>query len=137
MPRFQLSLRTLLVAMTMVALIAAVVGQRANVQKQAVYLLEEKGSSVAYRHQEAAPRTEWHLVDHPAPKWLRKVIGDDFFRTVTAAWIDSKSFTDADLDILVRLPELEYLFVSARSAGMTAKGLTHFQRRHPKCFVQE
>ena len=60
----------------------------------------------------------------PGPEWLRERLGVDYFSSVVGA--DMFYATDADLECLVRLPNLRRLYLE-RSIDVTDAGLKHLE----------
>jgi hypothetical protein len=83
----QYSLRTLLIFVTLFALACSwftVKMQQAKRQREVVESLIKSGSFVAYDY-EMNSKVWIKLLNQkiPGPEWIRKMLGDDFFRTVT------------------------------------------------------
>ena len=72
---FQFSLRTLLVAVAVVAVRLALTANAARKQRAAVAAIEALGGSVRYEHEQNSPSLE----PLPGPKWLRELVGEEYF----------------------------------------------------------
>jgi len=86
--RFQFSLRTLLLVVTLCALACsrlAVKMQQAKRQQVAVTEIKELGGTVTYDWQIDADGHSRPNAQPPGPVWLRNVLGDDCFGNVTVA----------------------------------------------------
>jgi hypothetical protein len=84
---YQYSLRTLLIFVTLFAVACswfAVKMQQARRQREIVESLIKSGGFVGYDY-EMDSRVWIKLLNQkiPGPEWIRKMLGDDFFRTVT------------------------------------------------------
>ncbi len=73
------SLRTMLLAFTLLALWLGVQTDRAIKQRRAVEVVERLGGSVNYRHQRKGENGYDRKAEHWSPTWLRRFVGDDFF----------------------------------------------------------
>lgn len=62
-----------------------------------------------------------HHVDPPGPKWVRLILGDDFFVEVTQIQLYTDEVNDATLAVIAKLPRIDSLIV--KSDGVTNKGL--------------
>jgi hypothetical protein len=90
------------VLLTLICIWLGKISVEARQQKEAVAWVKEHLGTVHY---------DWQLLDAlakkpkglepPGPRWLRKLIGDDFFQTAEAVWI-----TDVDIDDLSQLADL-------------------------------
>ena len=60
-------------------------------------------------------------VQPPEPGWLRGMLGDDFFKSVTHLNLSGSQVADAGLGHLKALPELRALYLS--STNVTDAGL--------------
>ena len=113
---FQFSLRTIFIVMTLLALWLGYITHRARQQKQAVEAIEKLGGEVSYDYEPAGPA------------WLRRLIGIDYFASVTTVELLGREVTDAGLEHLKRLTSLRRLFLSGTQisgAGLEyLKGLT-------------
>jgi internalin A len=62
-------------------------------------------------------KIDWNATS-PGPAWLRKLIGDDYFRTAIAVYLNNPNakLTKADIDSVVNLPALKhFVFDNSRS----------------------
>ncbi len=98
----------------------------ARQQKAAVEAIEKLGGQVVYDYQ----RDEFDTTSKcPGPAWLRKLLGDDLFANVRRVDL-TVEITDADLETLKRLPQLQELCLgfSVSDAGLERlKGLAQLQ----------
>lgn len=99
MKRFtRISLRTLLILITVFGVWLAVQVNRAHRQREAVAWVLGNGGEV------------WKTdTEHPAPKWLRDMIGDEYFQNVVEVHLDWLQVTD--LTPLASLTKLESLYL--------------------------
>ena len=86
---FQFSLRTLFVLLTVLCVWLAVTVNRARKQREAVAAIEAVGGMVLYEHQ-------YDDSEPPGPKWLRELVGDEYFVSVDVVFFVEA--TDADLE---------------------------------------
>jgi Leucine-rich repeat (LRR) protein len=106
---FRLSLRALLVLVTILCLAFAKLSLAARRQQAAVAWVIKSGGRVTYDWQEGESRT------FPAPAWLRSLLGDDYFQTPTHVTLTH--LRGVDLMPLYQLGGL-------RSLNLTSDGLT-------------
>jgi len=108
------SLRSLLILITVVAVWLGIKTTQARRQKAAVAAIEASGGMVRYNFQEpppgGRPPGEQPAVDPPGPKWLRDLIGDEFFQDVVeVSWAHNAEITTDDLRWLADFPMLDKL----------------------------
>lgn len=122
---FQFSLRALLLLMTGFGIWFGIRMDRARRQERAVGVLRECGDifyESQFNHRSLKSLTKktkpWR------PKWLRSIVGDDFFDRVYAAYL-FRSPSDEDLKYLRDLPDIETLIIS--SPQVTGKGIEHLR----------
>jgi Leucine-rich repeat (LRR) protein len=104
----RISLRTTLVVVTLLCIMLAFKVRKVERQKEAVAWVEEMGGQVEY---DSAFDFAGHRAELPGPKWLRDMIGVDYFDTVSYA-----SFSDAqvdDLSVIANLTTLRELWLEA------------------------
>ena len=125
---FRYSLRTLLLAMVVISLALGWFTARmkkAKRQKAAVSAIVSLSGLVVFDDQPddltAAPTVS------PVPRWLRNLLGDDFFRTA----VHVVAFNDASMEAVRELPEIRRLdFVGgpATDAGLVhVRGLSQLE----------
>jgi hypothetical protein len=137
--RFQFSLLSLLVLMVAVALPFAWLAAELKVarkQKEAVEGIRNAGVAVAYDY-ECNPFTSPLPLPGdkpPGPAWLRKLLGDDLFADVW--WIDFRGpeVSDAGLEHLKRLPQLQEL--DLRGTNVTDAGVKNLKQALPNCQIR-
>jgi Leucine-rich repeat (LRR) protein len=125
---YQYSLRTLFVFMTLCAVACswlAVKMRQAKKQQEAVEAIQKVGGSVTYDYVYAGkPNPQ-------PPPWLRELFSDDFFATVACVDFDNTQVTDAGLEKLKGLTQLQALFLEntqVTDAGLESlKGLTQLK----------
>ncbi|MGD0897974.1 MAG: hypothetical protein ABR915_09055 [Thermoguttaceae bacterium] len=124
---YQYSLRTLLLLMLLVSVGMSLVAnrmRRAERQREAVAAIKRSGGLVWYEHEDGRPFPS--PTPPPGPLWLRRLLGDDFFRRVVAAYVAS----DADFKYLGQLDCLTRVCCRG-TLGET--GLMHIlELRHPR-----
>ncbi len=146
--RFQFSLGSMLLLMTVFGVWFGIRMDRARRQERAVAALGERGG-VSYDSAFPNMHNPKRFVKKApyGPKWLRAIVGDDFFDRVRAVFL-YESTTDFDLEKLKDLPDVESVIISSTqvtdagvaqlrhlpdlkelilSCQMTDAGLTHLQ----------
>ena len=105
----KVSLRTFLLAITVLCVWLGFIVNRANKQKQAVAWVREHGGTVYYDFEFYKENSEFPYKDAepPGPDWLRKWIGIDYFADVTYVSLCDEQITD--LGPLANLIELRIL----------------------------
>ena len=125
--RCQLSIRSVLVLVTAVAIPCGWLASETELarrQREMVETIREHGGRVLYDYQKPfGTRAEQN--EPTGPRWLRNLLGDNFFSEVENAWIRSSDVTDADLANVKYLPELTALNLS--NTNITDAGLVHFE----------
>jgi Leucine-rich repeat (LRR) protein len=114
---FQFSLRTLFVFILICAVAASWLGrkiERKREEQVAVTAIAESGSIVRYDGSKFEPT---------GPKWLRRLLGNGFFSEVSG--IEFHKATDAQLEYLDALPQLQYLTLTGND--ITDAGLIHLK----------
>jgi hypothetical protein len=123
---FQFSLRTLLIFVLLVSIGMSWLGVKmelARRQREAVEAIEKAGGRVTYDSQVDAPFFD-PLAEPPAPKWVRPILGDDFFCDVTRVQVGG-SFGDHEASHLKALTKLVFLYL--RETQVTDAGLPHLE----------
>jgi hypothetical protein len=122
--RFQYSLRTLLIAVTVVGVLSGWVGiimKRVYYQRQVVAKIQALDWQVAYDYEIRGEKTENGERLPPGPSLVRWMLGNDAFAYVEVVWTLNKHAKDQDLLLLLALPELKE--VSLDGPGITDDGL--------------
>jgi hypothetical protein len=108
------SLRTLMIAVTLLCAVMAVVSSRANRQRLAVLRIKEARGLAYYDYQlddNFNPRID--ELPGPGPDWLRAFIGTDYFATVVSVRVNLA--TDELLEATAELPHLRELRIACDS----------------------
>ncbi len=95
-----------------------------QVRRRAVAVIEGLGGQVKYRH-----TVGLLLQPRPGPVPLRKLLGDDYFFKVVGVDLRGTQVTDADLESLVGLRDLQILLLN--DTKITDAGLRHLWRIGP------
>lgn len=126
-PRLRFSLRTLMIAMTVVCVFLGYRVHRARVQRDAVAVLNEASVSLEY---------DWWLAgldSPPGPDWIMELIGREYFQEVESAevydfeWSGEESVFD-QLARLPRLKRVEFYCDFDRRHLEKLTGLKHLER---------
>ncbi len=112
------SLRTLLVVMTVLCVWLGFKVNAARRQKEAVDAILKAGGFVNYDY-ELAPVKSGKQDDFPiyvsasppAPEWMRKYLGDEYFQDVIGVRFANRTISESDLAQLAKLPELIWVYV--------------------------
>jgi hypothetical protein len=105
--RFRYSISSFLIAIALVSALLGKMSIEARRQKAAVEWVRDHGGGVLYDWNEHHMEYWTPPPDHPYPKWLRELFGDDYFQTVTYVWVDSSNLTT-----LKNLPKIHTLILS-------------------------
>ena len=114
------------------------------IEKEVAALVWSKGGRVCYQHEEGMlpphlkPRREkpercWH--PEMAPVWLRRLVGDDCFQTVTVVFVRGGDYGDAEFEVIGRLKNVRLLYVSNACASVSQTGLARFHKSHLDCEI--
>ena len=133
--RFQFSLRSLLVLTLAVALPCSWLAtemKKAREQKEVVEWVEELGGQVSYDYERDSSGNDIPNAQPPGPAWLREWLGVDAFVNVVGVFLQNLAVTDAGLEHLKELTQLQELFLGdtqVTDAGLEhLKGLSHSNR---------
>ena len=110
---YQFSLRTLLVLVLLASVgmsWLAVRMQRAKRQREAVEEIRRLGGEVMYDHKWIAPGSSIPNPEAPGPAWLRKLLGDDFFASVTWVALGEPEMRATGLEYLTWMPQFPELY---------------------------
>lgn len=127
--RFQFGVRSLLAFLVAVSVPLGWFAwelQRARRQREAVEAIVKAGGEVFYDHQTEA--ADWNLIpitEPTTPRWLRELLGDDFFNEVTVVACDDTRLDDNDVRHLKELANVERLFLTGTQ--ITDSGLTNLE----------
>ena len=100
----QYSLRTFFVLLTVFCVWLGWMSYEAREQRKAVQWVQEIGGTVFYDYEYYYQRGGDDLVDHyepTAPRWLRDILGDDYFQKVSGVY-----FADTQVSDLTPLAKL-------------------------------
>lgn len=123
----RISLRTLLLLVTVLGVALGVYLNRVQQQARAVAMIERLGGQCWYTYQVDENRIGYQTPREPsAPKWLRTVLSDHFFTTVIMVNLKQSEVTDDDLKLLVGLRNLKRLDLEGPS--ITDSSLEHIGR---------
>ena len=115
----KVSLRTLLLAITVLCAWLGFIVNRANKQKQAVAWVRENGGRVVYDFDLNGPRGPIDDAEPKDPKWLYQWIGIDYFADVRSVDLSKKEISDlAPLAQFTDLRQLNRRAVAYDSLGL-------------------
>jgi len=121
------SLRSFLIVVTIACVWLAIVAARARNQKQAVDRIQELRGTLYFDYQEDVQGNRLQNTQPKAPEWLRKAIGDDYFRRVVTVDFNfggGNKVTDKDLVIFRSLPDVTTLELN-NNPDVSDVGLAH------------
>jgi hypothetical protein len=105
--------------------------QRARKQKEVVEEIKTLGGFVEYDYEVDTAGNRIQGAQPSSPKWLRSLLGDDFFWNVDGVLLVNTQVTDAGLERLKGFTQLQTLFLGntqVTDAGLEhLKGLTQLQ----------
>ena len=130
---FQFSLRTLFVLVTVLCVWLAVTVNRARKQREAVAAIEAVGGLVTYEYQYDSSDTFSATAKPPGPEWLRELVGEEYFVSVTFVGLQNTQVTDACLEHLKGLTNLETL--NLIGTQVTDAGVKNLQQELPNCEI--
>lgn len=121
--RLKFTLKTLLLVMTVFGVWLGSKVQRANKQRLAVEQIEQLGGNVVYSY-ELIDAYSWKRSNKPmpGPKWLRNLIGDDYF--VRVAYVKQPR-GHGEASYLSSLPDIER--IDLQSTPITDDDLVHLR----------
>ena len=125
---FQFSLRTLFVLVTLFCIWLALTVNAARKQREAVAAIEALGGRVFYEYEWSFPSPE-----PSGPKWLRELVGEEYFFTIIDVDLRSTKVTDAGLEHLKGLKSLVQLDLN--STKVTDEGVEKLQKALPNCEI--
>jgi hypothetical protein len=127
--RFQFSLKTLLVALTVACAWLGRYAEGVRRQQEAVALVESLGAQ-AYHLYEWDDSHDWFQtgpVHEPGPVWMVQLVGIEWLNSVVAICFDGNPVSESDLIWLFeRLPELRYL--ELRNANIGDRGFSNIDK---------
>ena len=131
--RFQYSLLSLMVLMVVVALTCgwlAAEMKAAKEQRAAAEEIRKLGGQLGYDYQR-----DWldTTSKPPEPAWMRGLLGDDLFMSVTDANLTFSEISDPGLEHLKGLTKLQELDVIR--TRVSAAGVKKLQQALPKCHI--
>lgn len=120
----QFSLRGFFVLLTALAVWLGVIVHRAREQREAVKAIEALEASIGYDWQDvqldpAAPFPIAGPLTPPAPAWLRRLIGDEYFQNAVIVSFFSETDALKSIPHLKRLRKLKTVTVTPFASGAT------------------
>src|SRR5690242_160777 len=107
---FRFSLKTLLLAVTILCVWLGSKVHDARRQRRAVEILEKAGAHIWFDYQEIPDGFTTNSA--PAgPVWLREFLGDEFFRDVVSVGVANSSISQGDFEEIANLPGLKGLML--------------------------
>ena len=114
----QFSLRTLFLVVMVLCVWLAVITKQTRDQRLSVEAIRKVGGDVVYAH-------VLEQSDPPGPGWLRRLIGDEYFFSVSILELNHSEVGDRDLAAIMRLTNIKRLYIS--NPQITDAGLLHLQ----------
>jgi len=129
--RLQFGLGTLLLAVTLFAVWLAMVVNRVNGQKRSVAEIVKAGGRIQFDYQRDPAGQRIPDAEPPAPVWLRKLMGEDYFRKVVVVDFATPSsgpskVNGEGLSCFESLPDVEWIDLDQNRA-VPAEGLVHLR----------
>lgn len=121
--RFQISLRFLLVVVTLIGLGLGVVAERARRQREFQQRLAEVGAAVMFDYHRKGDSADADFnprAQPPGPEWLRRLLGEEFFRKVVYVNMIGQEVGDERRACLRLGDSIEYLILDSSSIGDAA-----------------
>jgi hypothetical protein len=123
---FSFTLGTLLILIAVCAVWLGIKTNRARRQKEAVKAIQAAGGQVRFDDQKV-PMGAVQPQKQPGPKWLREIVGEEYFRkAVEVDWTNDKFRAD-DLRWLADLPALEQ--VNLNFSKVDDEGLAYLAKQ--------
>jgi hypothetical protein len=119
-------------AVTLLGVWLGIAVNKANKQRRAVTAIERLGAKIQFDYELDATGQRIPDAQPPGPAWLRKFLGDDYFRKVIGidfafgTPVGRSKVVDADLSCLESLPDLEWIYLD-RNVAVTDRGLVHLR----------
>ena len=126
--RFQFGILALLLLVVVVAIPFSWLATEmkwANKQREAVEEITRASGTVSYDYQSDPSGNVIPGAKPPGPPWLRKLLGDDLFVSVTRCSLDQSEISDAGLEHIGGLTELRTL--SLGNTTVSDAGLQHME----------
>lgn len=124
------SLRGAFLILTIFCIWLAIVSTRARNQEQAVLAVLAHGGHLRFDYEEDPTGHSNDKTQPQAPEWLRRALGEEYFRKVVTVGLSTGHFTqppkatDADLAIFRALGDVTFLELGG-NPGITDAGLIH------------
>jgi hypothetical protein len=126
---YQFRLRALLLLMAAFALWLGIKVHRVRQQEEAIQAVLDLGGTVYYDYQLEQDSYGRTTIDREAPPsgpaWLRAVVGEEYFREVTDVSLRDTKASDAELELLAKLPGLQSLDLA--NSPVSSDGLVHLR----------
>jgi len=108
---FRFSLRTLLLLITALCVWLGIQVNAARRQREAVAAILKAGGEVWFDYHStpdpAVPGSTFNRnASPPGPAWLRRILGEDYFRTANCVIFMKQTITESDLAQVAQLPKL-------------------------------
>jgi len=121
------SLRGMFIVITVACVWLAVVATRARNQQQAVDKVQKLGGMLHFDFQYDGSQRQIPNAQPQAPEWLRRAIGEDYFRSVVMVDFNfggGNKATDVDLAVFRNLPDVTTIELN-NNPSVTDEGLKH------------
>lgn len=108
----------MLVALTCAALAASWLGltmKSQRTQRDAVAKLQQAGGSILYNYQSTGERSWARAAVPQGPKWLRELLGPEYFDKPVFAWVSPLANTKDWAESINRLPTIRTLYLHSQT----------------------
>ena len=136
----QFRLRWLFVSVAIVAIITsltAIKSSQVREQRELIQTVEDLGGVILYEHQSVSDGLHWNYdrrVPTPGPRWLRRLLGDDWFRTPAEIYLRGSRISDETLPPLMRFRNYRGCLFLANTA-ITSEGLAKLRESLPNASI--
>lgn len=120
-PRF--SVRSLLLLIVLIAVPLAWKFNQVRNQRLVVAEITNLNGQIIYHHEMRQVRMARQTAEPPGPKWLRALLGEDFFAALVWMEINDPRVSDETIALVSTLPDLKELHI--RSDQLSDRGLGH------------
>ncbi len=114
-PWLRFSLRFLMLLVALIAIPLAWKMNRVHNQRAVVAEVMRLNGQISYYHQRRRVKVARRTAEPPGPKWLRGILGDEFFADVDSVSVDGEQVNDHTIRQIASLPHLKRLGIRSNS----------------------